>query len=207
MSLSKDFEAFLTDQLGFWRSDFCGHPEGHPHFEPAHHMTQKPKDGKEHRALIESVLAHAEKTDAMLGYIEGEFIPLDEDIPERPYDPSIQPPFKIHRTTLPAGSFREDEIHITLSRDESDPGMIQSLIDMGLFAAYLPKPHGVAVVFTVQGTRKQIEELWEPLCNYLHKAGGAKNCSIKEERITHWWLSQPDVSLPPVIDHIEWSLC
>lgn len=28
LKLSKEFEKYLTVDLGFWRSDFLGHPEG-----------------------------------------------------------------------------------------------------------------------------------------------------------------------------------
>jgi hypothetical protein len=207
ISLEPEFEGFLLNDLGFWRSDFCGHPEGMPHFEPAHHLTQKTGSSMEYKSMLDRVLAYVKYHDtAMEGYIEGEFIPFDVDIPDLPYDAAVSPPFRIHKTNLSEGTFREDEIHITLSRDDSDPRLIKNLLDMGFFAAYLPKVYGVAVVLTVQGTKKQIQELWEPLCSYLIKVGGARNCSIKEERITHWWLSHANAHLPPVADYVEWNV-
>jgi hypothetical protein len=73
---------------------------------------------------------------------------------------------------------------------------------MGLFAAYLPKPYGTAEIFTAQGSKKQIQTILPLLLEYLEKAGGAVDCSIKEERVADWWMSHPDLRLPPVIASI-----
>jgi hypothetical protein len=63
----------------------------------------------------------------------------------------------------------------------------------------------VAEVLTVQGVRDKILAILPPLIEYLEKAGGAVNCSVKEERIAKWWMSAPDVPLPPVVDLIQWK--
>ncbi len=76
---------------------------------------------------------------------------------------------------------------------------------MGLFSAYMNKRYGRAIIFTVGGTREQIGALLEPLRKYLHKAGGAVAGSIKEERIAAYWLSDPNLRLPPVMASIEWA--
>jgi hypothetical protein len=106
--------------------------------------------------------------------------------------------------TLPSGTFRESEIHVVLDRDRSDPRLVQSLMDMGLYTAYLPKSYGTAQVFTLQGSKAKIGSLLGPLKDYLAKAGGTVNGSIKEERIADWWLSEPSLSLPPVVEDIDW---
>ncbi len=197
------FEAYLTKELGFWRTDFSGHPEGAEGFEPANHLTQKTASSKDYKSLWEAVLAHAKTPGAMKGYIEGEFIALDEDIAEKPFDPAATPPFKIKTTFLPAGSFRESEIHIAMDRDRSDPRLLKQLMEMGLFAAYLPKSYGTAEIFTAQGTKRQIQTILPPLIDYLEKTGGSVRCSIKEERVADWWMSSPDLRLPPVIASID----
>jgi hypothetical protein len=202
VSMSEDFDRFLA-KLGFWRSDFAGHPEGEEGHEPPHHLTQKTASSDEFKALFDKVVAYASTHDAMRGYVEGECITIDKDIEPRPFDPSVKPPFKIIKTTLPAGTFRETEIHITLSRDESDPRLLKALQEMGLFSAYLPKPEGIFQVFTVQGAREKFRPMLPALIEYLEKAGGSVRCSIKEERVAQWWKSSPEVSLPPVIDSIE----
>src|SRR5436853_5850120 len=114
VSISEDFAKFLDD-LGFWRSDFAGHPEGQEGHEPPHHLTQKTSSSEEFKALFDKVVAYAGTHRSMHGYVEGECVALDKDIKSRPFNPSVKPPFKMTQTTLPAGSFRETEIHVTLS--------------------------------------------------------------------------------------------
>jgi hypothetical protein len=202
LALSDDFEKYLTKELGFWRSDFSGHPDGAKAYEPPNHLTQKVTTSKEFRVLFDEVVSYAKTQNAMKGYIEGEFIALDKNIRECSFDASVQPPFRVQTTFLLPGTFRESEIHITLSRDRSDPHLLRSLMEIGLFAAYLPKSYGTAEIFTVQGSKEQIRNILPPLMEYLERAGGAVECSIKEERVADWWLSEPALYLPPVVSNI-----
>lgn len=204
MSLAPQFEHYLRSELGFWRSDFCGHPEGQQQYEPNHHLTQEPADAREFRSLFASALQWATSGDQMTGYIEGEFIPSDDDIPEKPFDASVPVPFRVSRGPLATGTFRESEIHVTLDRDASDPALIARLGEIGLYSGYLPKSYGVAQVMTVQGSRKDIALIKPALLSYLRDAGGAKRCSLKEERIVNWWVSSSSLSLPPVIQNVDW---
>src|SRR4051812_24542226 len=101
VTLSDEFEKYLTEELGFWRNDFSGRPEGTEAFYPLNHLTQKVETSVEFRALFDKVLSYVKTHAAMKGYIEGEFIALDKDIEERPFDASVKPPFKLRRTFLP----------------------------------------------------------------------------------------------------------
>jgi hypothetical protein len=204
-SLRADFERYLIECLGFWRSDFSGHPEGFEHYEPPHHLTQEPATSREFRELFAQVLPLAQAPGAMRGYIEGEFVALDQDLGSRPYDPSVLAPFRLERTFLPQGTFRESEVHVTLDRDRSHPELLKTLLNIGMYAAYLPKDYGTAEVFTAQGSRADIDAVLPALMNYLESVGGAVECSVKEERIANWWTSEPGLPLPPVIRSIEWT--
>jgi hypothetical protein len=204
-TLSEEFESYLTDGLGFWRSDFSGHPEGVEHFEPPHHLTKKVSSGAQFRADFDRLVAYAEEHRPMKGYLEGEFIALDEDLEERPFDASVAPPFRLETASLPDGRFRESEIHVVLDRDRSDPRLIESLMRMGLFTAYMTKPYGTAQVFTAQGSKARVQEILPALTRYLRRAGGAVNCSVKEERVAAWWLSGAGLRLPPIIDKVVWN--
>jgi len=204
LSISKRFETYLIREFGFWRSDFCGHPAGSIGYEPPNHFTLKVKNGKEFKALFAKICSYAKTHMAIRGYIEGEFIVRDEEINELPFDVSIKPPFKLRTQFLPPGRFRESEIHISLNRDQSDARLICNLMEMGLFSAYIQKPNRVAQIFTVQGSIEQISVLLPALLDYLKRAGGATDCSIKEERVASWWTSEPALPLPPVISDIDW---
>jgi hypothetical protein len=200
---SSSFDELLN--LGFGRSDFAGHPEGIQHYEPAMHMTYKTSSPLEFKSVFDKVVEYASADPIFLGYVEGEYIAIDRDILSRPFNPSIVEPFQFTTTKLPVGAFRETEIHITLDRDKSHPRLLHALHNMGFFAAFLPKAGQVAEILTVQGAREKIQALLPPLIEYLEKVGGAEKCSIKEEPVAKWWMSSPDVPLPPVIDLMRWK--
>jgi hypothetical protein len=201
--LSREFEEYLA-ATGFVRTDFAGHPEGEQGFEAPNHLTLKLSDARHFREQFDNTVAYASKMSGMNGYIEGEFIPLDKDVVERTFTPGIPLPFSITTVALPKGAFRETEIHITLDRDRSDPRLRAALSDMGFFSAFMRKPHGVAQIFTVQGSREHVGQILPPLIDFLDATGGTVHCSVKEERIAKWWLSDPSVVLPPVINSIQW---
>ena len=136
-----------------------------------------------------------------VGYLEGEFIASDVDLPENPFvykpiDTSLQ------LTRLPQGEFRKSELHISMCKDRSDPRLLAELTESGLYGAWLPKSYGTAVIFTAQGSRQVIAELLDHYHRYLLDVGGAVACSLKEERIARWWVSSLDISLPPVVERV-----
>lgn len=201
--LAQNFENLLLQDLGFCNTDFAGHPEGVLHFETPRHLTYKTKDVKSFRSTFDAIASYLnENTDAIAGYVEGEYIPIDIDLEEQPFDPSIPVPCKFELTTLAAGTFREDEIHVTLDRDRSDPRLIDNLRSMGFFSAYMDKSFGTVEILTAQGSKQNVQQLLSQVLSYLKVAGGAIKCSVKEERIVRWWLSKPDIKLPPVIKTI-----
>lgn len=204
-SIVPAFETFLIKACGFWRNDFCGHPDGLEGHEPDHHLTLQLETGKEFRDMFDKVVSYAREHRPMTGYVEGEFIALDVDLPELPFADDQPIPFAIETGAIVPGTFRESEIHVTMSRDSSDRRLRSNMLKMGFFSAYLPKKYGVAEVFTVQGTRDQIDALVPAVRRYLDRAGGGVNCSIKEERVADFWLSAPNVHCPPIIKKITWK--
>jgi hypothetical protein len=204
VSITSDFETFLAD-MSFVRTDFAGHPEGADGHEAPNHFTLKLTDSEAFKKTFDQVVSRAAEMSGIRGYVEGEFIPLDADVPDRPYRLGVQVPFRVESGDIEHGSFRETEIHITLDRDKSDPRLLASLTDMGFFSAYMKKAYGVAQIFTVQGSRQQVDELLPHLLNYLETCGGTSHCSVKEERVAKWWLSNDSVSLPPVVKRINWQ--
>lgn len=206
MELSHDAELFLIGEMGFWRSDFCGHPEGAEAYEPPHHLTIKPATAPEYKQCFKRVQDYFRSAPGSIkGYIEGEFFAFDKDLEAKPFDKTVNPPFVIETGFLPPETFRESEIHVTMSRDKSDRRLLQTLMGMGLFTAYLSKDYGVGQVFTVQGTQSQIDSLLPCLFEFLAKVGGSSHCSVKEERVVGWWMSEPALQLPPIVKKIHWS--
>src|SRR6266404_7355604 len=131
LNISPAFEEYLTKELRFWRSDFSGSPDSANAFFPVNHLTLKPETSKDFRTVFDKLLTYVKTQDAMQGYIEGEFIAVQKHIEEKPFDSSVSVPFRLKRTSLAPGKFRESEVHITLNKDRSDPALIRSLIDMG----------------------------------------------------------------------------
>ena len=202
--IAQDFEENLVDSMGFWRSDFAGHPDGEEGFEPPHHLTYKTDRGDLVRSVFETLMTRADIPGQMDGYIECEYVATDIDIVFKPYRPEVQIPFRLTKKRLEEGSFRESEIHIALSRDHSDGRLIRGLTEMGFFSAYMLKPAGLTAIFTCQGSRRVVDSILPALAGYLEAAGGAAQCSVKEERIIGWWKSRNSVDLPPVIDRVQW---
>jgi hypothetical protein len=206
VTLDAAFERLLVDQFGFWRSDFEGHPEGVEGFEPPHHLTYKASDSVQYRRVFDQVVrAAADVGVSMRGYVEGEFVASDEDIPWKPFDPAVPVPWTIESGRLDRGQFRESELHITMAREGTSPDLVRALRGMGFFSAYLRKSFGSAEVFTVQGSRADIASLVPSLRQFLIDAGGAAHCSLMEERVAGWWTSAPDVALPPVVTRVGWA--
>jgi hypothetical protein len=188
--------------LGFNLSNFSGGD-----YVPKEHHTLKLHSSLDFNRSFAAVASYLDShKDELTGYVEGEFVALHMNIPLKPFDPTIQIPFRITTTQLPEGVFRGDEIHITLDSTRSDPRLLQNLSeDMGLYPANLQKDYGPAKTFTVQAkSKEEIEKLLPHLIVYLYQAGGAARCVVKEERIANHWLSDKKLKLPPVIENITY---
>jgi hypothetical protein len=198
--MSAELELFLIGQLKFWNSDFSGHPPGALHFETPRHLTWKSTDAATAKSTFTTLVDYLETNPGCItGYVEGEYIPVDIDLPAMPFNPEIAVPYHLELGSLAPGKFREDEIHITLDRDKSDPRLLTALRSMGFFSAWMEKPQNSVEIFTAQGDRSNIQKVLADMQIYLQAVGGAVGGSIKEERIIRWWLSSPEISLPPVI--------
>jgi len=200
--LSRDFENLLTNELGFFRTDFVGQDGGKT--EPLNHLTFKTKSAGEFRNMFSRVRAYAQSQQAMMGYIEGELVSLDKDFAWSPHDPNVLIPFKLEMTSLPPKTFRESEFHLTLCPERSDPNLLKQLTETGLLMIYMPKSWGIALVYTAQGKHDLIKSLISSVSSFLEKAGGAAMCSLKEERVAKWWASGESLQFPPVVHSVHW---
>jgi hypothetical protein len=205
--MSAELELFLIGQLKFWNSDFSGHPPGALHFETPRHLTWKSTDAAAAKSTFTTLTDYLEANPGCItGYVEGEYIPVDIDLPAIPFNPEIPVPYHLELGSLAPGKFREDEIHITLDRDKSDPRLLTALRSMGFFSAWMEKPQNSVEIFTAQGDRSHIQKVLADMQIYLQAVGGAVGGSIKEERIIRWWLSSPEISLPPVVRELSSSM-
>ena len=199
--ISSETDYFLRRDLGFSLTNFCGHSPLSNHFESPIHYTFKSERGdifSQTFNLVKKKLM--DSGDEFSGYLEGEFVPLDIEIQHSKFDETVSAPFSFTTQVLPEGKFREDEIHITLDRHSSDPRALMELRRMGFFSAYMGKEYGESEIFTIQGTYHQITQILPEVRSFLEKLGGLSRCSLKEERIIKWWLSDSSVTLPPVIE-------
>jgi hypothetical protein len=201
--LTPEFESQVTNDLGFRRTDFIGADGGR--VEPFNHLTFKTDNSPSFQRSFAKVVAAAEVEGAMAGYIEGELIALDLDLPARSFDATVPPPFELITGTLPPATFRESEVHIAMCVERSDQRLMRSMLDMGFLSVYMPKPWGVSIIFTAQGTREIVRDIAKAIVSYLNTAGGAARCSIKEEVIAKWWMSDGGVAIPQVVQAINWN--
>jgi hypothetical protein len=205
--IAKDFQGFLLGDEGFSLKNFSGFPDNTMRHAPEVHLTRKMNSAHEFHRIFDAIQTYLENhSDSMVGYVEGEYIPGEIFIPNCEFNPEFPAPFVLELNELPSGTFREDEIHITLDRDKSDPRLLLALRQMGFFSVYMDKDWGVAEIFTTQGSFNHISKGVIPsIIDYLSKAGGAANCAVKEERIVRSWMSSQDVKRPPVIGKIRLS--
>jgi hypothetical protein len=202
--LGDEFEKVLMEKLQFYLKNFSEFPISTARYAPDRHLTYKVDNRKVFEEKLDVILNFINyHPNSMSGYIEGEEITHKLVIPPRPFNTDILPPFKLELGSLPTGKFREDEIHITLDRDRSDPRLILSLRQMGFFSVYMDKDYGTAEIFTTQGSCRDVRRVLPLITNYLNEVGGAVNCVIKEETIVRSWMSSPDLQLPPVISTIQ----
>ncbi len=202
-SIAVDDYQTLINRFSFIASDFSGHPEGYAHFEPRRHLTRKLSDITQYHQLWGEVKHFLHQCAGFVGYLEGEFIPRDEAVAHASYTEKAIP-FTISRRRLDENRgefFRQAEIHITLHKDKSSDKLIAALLAAGLYGAYIPKPGGEYLVLTAQGKKQEIKALYELLKTYLDRAGGAYDCTLKEERAIDFELyGLATTDLPEVID-------
>jgi hypothetical protein len=200
--ISPEIETFATSTHGFRRTDFAGGVHTVECYAPLHHLTMKTESASQFREAFDSLTQFLERGGGLVGYLEGEFVASDVDITAAPFDSAVDPPFCLQSQSLPPNTFRESEIHITLSDQDSHPELHRRLRAMGLIVASIQKLSGPARIYTAQGSRAQIDSILPSLTTYLETAGGSAACSIKEERVVAWWKSAPELPLPPVIGRI-----
>jgi hypothetical protein len=202
-TLSRD----VRDQLGFSDTNFSGHPPGFAHFEPTQHLTLKVNTRDEFFSIWSKLEAMISRED-FVGYLEGEYIPVDDFIPYKDFV-DVPVPFLIHRRRLSGAdreTFRQSELHLVYKKEGSDPRLTERLLQAGLYGAYIPKKDGDFVVLTMQGYLKDIGRLAEVLKQYVEEAGGALRCTLKEERaIKHKLFGIGSTDLPEIADHVEYD--
>jgi len=202
-TMSKRLYDYAVNELKFYPSNFDGGPPESDSIEPQQHLSIKIKEKvnfeKTWNFLIDFI-----NNDDLVGYLEGEFIPIDDFIPFKPYQ-DIPFPFKIKRRKLNGESelFRQTEIHIALEKDKSHPDLIKKFLDSGFYGSYIPKEHGIFLVLTMQGYIKDIKNIYNSTTNFLVKSGGAYLCTVKEERaIKHKIYNIKQEDLPEIADKI-----
>jgi len=156
--MPKALDEYAIKNLNFVPTDYDGHPDGYDHFEPQRHLTLKAPDKALFKAVWNQLEAKMDEYPDFVGYIEGEFLPIDEYIPYSQYK-DIPIPFYITRRKLnPSNSedFRQTEIHVTMEKTQSHPDLMKKLLDSGMYGAFIPKIDGEFLVLTIQGFIKSL---------------------------------------------------
>lgn len=202
--ISKELFEKLTHDHGFMSSNFSGCPKDSPKFIPEVHLTFKTPKKEEFKIVWDTIIGITSNKN-FKGYIEGEYLPRDEFIPWKKFSPKPIP-FKIDTRKLDPKKgevFRQTELHLALNTDTSEPKLIKDLIGCGLFGGNIAKERGNFTVLTAQGYIRDINSLYTQLLDYITSVGGAKDCTIKEERIVKFKLFDTKTSsLPHIVDNI-----
>lgn len=193
-------------QMGFYEHNFVGHPDGYVHFEPRKHSSIKLPDKIEFQKKWQDLQVLMRTDKNLKGYIEGEYIPTDLEIPQKEVRQFELPQIRIVRRKLSTAlgeKFRETEVHVVMDFDNSDRRVITGLLDAGLYGALLNKKDHRAIVLTAQGSNRIITPLIQEIRWYLERVGGVINGSIKEEKALKYALYNMNVEeLPEVVDKV-----
>lgn len=205
--MPKALDEWAIKELDFVPTDYDGHPEGYDHFEPIRHLTLKVPTKEVFHATWDKLAAKLDEHPEFVGYIEGEFLPIDEYIEFNEYK-DIPISFQITRRKLVPENyedFRQTEIHITMEKTQSHPALMKKLLDSGLYGAFIPKADGEFLVLTIQGFIKDIVPLIDIIRKFLTVSGGAFRCTIKEERaIAHKLCNIDSRELPEIAETIKY---
>jgi hypothetical protein len=205
-SINSQFEKILVEKYSFDYKNFIQRQDLNPSHAPETHLTYKTTNPNQASQIFKDIHTYLNQNpNSMIGYVEHEYIPGKILIESRTFNPDVPLPFQLELGDLEIGAFREDEIHITVDRDNSDPRLLESLRQIRFFSALRQKDYGIAEIFTTQGSYQDIQKVLPMIVSYLNQAGGAATCVVKEERIIHSWVSSLDYKLPPVIKSIQTS--
>lgn len=201
-SLDPRLSNLLLDERHFAEKNFVRAGQRGSEYSPRIHITRKYGDQATFNRDYDFIMEEIRKGAELVGYIEGECIAYNRIFNRKPRATQAAIPFVAVLGPLEANSFRQTELHLTVSAEHSEPAAIEALFQMGFFCAYAPKDYGIAQVFTMQGKYRDIAQVRRMLVDFVEQ-GGFAHARLKEERIVRWWVSGNDVLLPPIIHEIE----
>lgn len=206
---STELHTKIQQELGFFAHHFSGHPDGYVHFEPTSHSSIKLFSRDEFNKTWNRAVELVTTEKDVIGYLEGEFIPIDVAITFKEMVSYLPPPFRIKRRTLDQNKgekFRETEFHLVMDFDRSNQKVINGLLDAGLYGALLAKQDHRAIVLTIQGHQRFIKPLIQTVIEYLNEVGGVQRCTIKEEvALANQLFNMPSNDLPEIIDELTYA--
>src|ERR1043165_3652996 len=86
--------AGVLGRLGFWRSDFS--EQQVDSYAPLHHFTLKPQSTREFKATFNFLVRWLEENPGNIdGYLEGEVVPVDDELAEGQFDSGVPIPFTL----------------------------------------------------------------------------------------------------------------
>ena len=147
--MPKALDDYAINDLSFVPTDYDGHPEGYDHFEPIRHLTFKAHNKDMFHEVWEKLDKKLDAFPDFVGYIEGEYLPIDEFIFFKEEFIDLPIPFHISRRKLvpeKKEDFRQTEIHVTMEKTKSNPLLMKKLLDSGMYGAFIPKKDGEFLV-------------------------------------------------------------
>ena len=193
------------EEIGFFETNFSGHPEGREHFEPVDHWTFKTDDQiAVDRVKAQATTILAEAPD-FKGYLECEQV---AEFPSlcSPVTGVIQAPdWRLNHTTLDqiGQSFRQAEIYLTVSASSNEE-VQEHLLDSGLFGAYMEKAdRGKVLILTAQGMAPDIGDLNRRVISYVQKTPGIIDPRLKyETAIGYRLFGVVPAQLPKIVKEV-----
>jgi hypothetical protein len=103
-----------------------------------------------------------------------------------------------HFRLAPAMRWRQSEVHLTLNQERTSQEVHKQLVEMGMYWTDIQKDDGISTIYTAQGNKELIGQVYDQLKDNLSSSGNIVG-KIKEERSLGYWISRNYTWIPPQI--------
>ncbi|MCP5473459.1 MAG: hypothetical protein H7A19_01275 [Rhodanobacteraceae bacterium] len=182
------------EAIGLRAAPFLVQGASESKYAPRSHLSSKLQDGAAFRSLFDLSADILGGDNQFSGFVEGEMVykktvlePASECLEVR-FGELVFEPWR---------RWRESEIHVGVSSEAVPLAWHQTMLEMGFHTAMAERIGVKRTIYTIQGFKAPIAELFEALVRFLPYSGIGAPCSIKLERSARHWISPGFENFPP----------
>jgi hypothetical protein len=200
ITVDAEIASELVD-AGFTERPFLNNRPFQSQFTPRIHLSAHSDNALSFKKLFRTAKAILEQSPSIVAYMEGEYVlrqmnlNSSESLLSTKSNCNIPFSFRL----APAMSWRQSEVHLTLNRERTSKQIHEQLLELGLYWTDIQKDDGVSTIYTAQGSKELIGQVYNHLKEYLTASHYSVVGKIKEERSLGYWISDDYTWIPPQI--------